>query len=98
MSLGYDVTTATDARSSYVFDLVESDIIFLDVLMPNSSGLQVIEKLAGQKSKCAIVLMSGDFERLSQAESYAVSLDLNLISALEKPFKFEDIEFIVKST
>jgi CheY-like chemotaxis protein len=37
-SLGYDVTISADARSSYTFDLSDDDIVFLDVLMPNSSG------------------------------------------------------------
>ena len=97
ISLGYVVTIATDSRSSYIFDREDSDINFLDVVMPISSGLKVIEQLARQKSKCAIVLMSGDFERLNEAESYVVSLDLNLITALEKPFKLQDIKFILQS-
>jgi DNA-binding NtrC family response regulator len=93
-SLGYDVTSATDARSSY-FDLTDDDIVFLDVLMPNSSGLQVLAQLAQQKATCAIVLMSGHLERLEGAEKYAESLDLNLIGALEKPFRLKDIKDVL---
>jgi sigma-B regulation protein RsbU (phosphoserine phosphatase) len=91
-SLGYAVTISTDARSSYTFDLTDDDIVFLDVPMPNTSGLQVLEQLAKQEAKCAIILMSGHLERLEGAEKYAESLNLNLIGALEKPFRISDVE------
>jgi DNA-binding NtrC family response regulator len=95
LSLGYEVTISTDARSNYTFDLTDDDIIFLDVIMPNSSGLQVLEQLAKQKATCAIILMSGHLERLNGAEKYAEDLDLNLIGALEKPFRLDDIKDVL---
>src|SRR3989337_3991096 len=95
LSLGYDVTISIDARSSYTFELTDDDIVFLDVLMPNLSGLQVLHQLAQQKATCAIVLMSGHLERLDGAEQYAESLDLNLIGALEKPFRLDDIKDVL---
>ena len=95
LSLGYDVTVSTDARSSYTFDLTDDDIVFLDVLMPNKSGLQVLDQLAKQKATCPIVLMSGHLERLEGAKQYAERLDLNLIGALEKPFRIEDIKGVL---
>ena len=94
-SLGFDVTVATDARSSYTFELKTSDVVFVDVLMPNVSGLQVLEKLARQKAKSPIVLMSGHLERLEEAEKLARKLDLNLIGALEKPFRLEDVKDVL---
>ena len=94
-SLGFDVTVSTDARSSYTFELKSSDIVFVDVLMPNVSGLQVLEKLAQQKAKSPIVLMSGHLERLDEAEKLARKLELNLIGALEKPFRFEDVKDVL---
>jgi two-component system response regulator MtrA len=94
-SLGFDVTVSTDARSSYTFELKNSDIVFVDVLMPNVSGLQVLEQLARQKAKSSIVLMSGHLERLDEAEKLARKLDLNLIGALEKPFRIEDVRDVL---
>jgi two-component system, OmpR family, response regulator ArlR len=94
-SLGYDVTVSTDARSSYTFELKSSDIVFVDVLMPNVSGLEVLQKLAQQKAKSSIVLMSGHLERLDEAEKLARKLDLNLIGALEKPFRLEDVKDVL---
>ena len=94
-SLGFDVTVSTDARSSYTFELKNSDVVFVDVLMPNVSGLQVLEKLARQKAKSSVVLMSGQSERLDEAEKLARKLDLNLIGALEKPFRLEDVKDVL---
>ncbi|HUQ36912.1 MAG TPA: response regulator [Aestuariivirga sp.] len=94
-SLGFDVTVSTDARSSYTFDLKNSDVVFVDVLMPNVSGLQVLEKLARQNAKSSVVLMSGHPERLDEAEKLARKLELNLIGALEKPFRLEDVKDVL---
>jgi len=94
-ALGYEVTVSTDARSSYTFDLKSSDIVFVDVLMPNVSGLEVLQKLAQQKTRSAIVLMSGHEERLDEAEKLARNLDLNLVGALTKPFRLEDVKDVL---
>lgn len=95
LSLGYEVTVSPDARSSDTFDLTDDDIVFLDALMPISSGLEVLDQLAQQQATCAIVLMSGNLERLEGAEKYAERLDLNLIGALEKPFRLDDIKDVL---
>jgi len=94
-SFGFDVTVSTDARSSYTFDLKTSDIVFVDVLMPNVSGIQVLEKLAQQKAKSSVVLMSGNLERLEEAEKLARKLELNLVGSLEKPFRVEDVKDVL---
>jgi DNA-binding NtrC family response regulator len=94
-SLGFEVTVSTDARSSYTFELKTSDVVFVDVLMPNVSGIQVLEKLAQQKAKSSIVLMSGHLERLDEAEKLARKLELNLVGSLEKPFRLEDVKDVL---
>lgn len=94
-SLGFEVTVSTDPRSSYTFALENTDVVFVDVLMPNVSGLQVLEKLAQQKTRSSIVLMSGHLERLDEAEKLARKLDLNLVGALEKPFRIEDVKDVL---
>ena len=95
-SLGYGDAISTDA--SYVFDLSDDDVVFLDVLMPNTSGLQVLDQLANQGRKSAIVLMSGNSEQLDQAQKYAERLDLNLIGALDKPFRLDAVEAVLEGT
>ena len=92
-TLGYEVVIAINA--DYSFELLDEDIIFLDVLMPDTSGLQVLDQLAHRGVKCSIVLMSGNLERLQAAEKYAESLDLNLVGALEKPFRAIDVREVL---
>ena len=92
-TLGYEVVIAINA--DYSFELLDEDIIFLDVLMPDTSGLQVLDQLAHRGVKCPIVLMSGNLERLQAAEKYAESLDLNLVGALEKPFRAIDAQEVL---
>lgn len=94
-NLGLEVTISTDARSSYTFDIGDDDIVFLDVLMPNTSGLQVLERFDKQDAKCAVVLMSGSLEHLNAAEIYAKTLDIDLIGSLEKPFRLADIKVLL---
>ncbi|MDP1699923.1 MAG: response regulator [Aestuariivirga sp.] len=94
-SFGFDVTVSTDARSSYTFELKTSDVVFVDVLMPNVTGLQVLEKLAQQKARSSVVLMSGNLERLEEAEKLARKLDLNLVGSLAKPFRVEDVKDVL---
>ena len=95
LSLGYEVTISIEARSNQILDLTDDDILFLDVLMPITSGLEILDQLAQQQATCAIILMSGNLERLEGAEKYAESFDLNLIGALEKPFRLEDVKDVL---
>jgi CheY-like chemotaxis protein len=90
--LGFDVMVSTDARSSHTYEIRDSDVVFVDILMPDVGGLQVLEQLALQNAKCSIVLMSGQGERLDEAEKLAMKLDFQLVGVLEKPFRLVDVE------
>ena len=93
--LGYEVMVSSDPRSSQTYELRDSDIVFIDTLMPHVSGLQVLEQLSRQNVKSAIVLMSGHGERLDEAEKLAKKLGLYLMGALEKPFRLADVKLVL---
>ena len=78
-SLGFDVTVSTAER----------------IATRGAPRLQVLEKLARQNAKSSVVLMSGHPERLDEAEKLARKLELNLIGALEKPFRLEDVKDVL---
>jgi CheY-like chemotaxis protein len=63
--------------------------------MPHISGSQVLEQLARQGTKPAIVAMSGNPQSLDQVEALARKLDLDLIGVLEKPFRVDDLKHIL---
>lgn len=94
-SLGYEVTTTCQARCAYLDELKEPDIIFIDMMMPEMDGIEVLEVLADHKIKSAIVLMSGADNSLSRAEAFAKQSELRLIGVLHKPFRLIDVQTIL---
>jgi CheY-like chemotaxis protein len=94
-SFGFEVKVSTDARSSSTYEIRDSDIVFVDALMPHVSGLQVLDQLARQGTKALIIAMSGNPQSLDQAENLARKLELNIVGVLEKPFRVADLEFIL---
>ena len=94
-AFGLEVKVSTDARSSQTFEIRDSDIVFIDALMPHVSGSQVLEQLARQGTKSHIVAMSGNPQSLDQVERLAQELDLNLLGVLEKPFRLDDLRYIL---
>jgi CheY-like chemotaxis protein len=95
-SFGYEVMVSPDARVSSTYEIRDSDIVFVDALMPHVSGLQVLEQLARQGTKALIIAMSGNPQSLDQAESLARKLELNIVGVLEKPFRVADLKFILE--
>ena len=90
--LGYKVMTSNRAKSVHLDDLTDLDIIFIDMLMPEMDGIQVLQLLSSHQIKSEIVLMSGaDDEILKKAESFVKSCDLRLIGVLSKPFRESDV-------
>ena len=94
-SLGYEVTTTCQARCAYLDELKEPDIVFIDMMMPDMNGFEVLDVLADYKVKAAVVLMSGADTSLSKAEALAKQADLRLIGVLHKPFRLNDVQTIL---
>lgn len=94
-SLGYEVTTTCQARCAYLDELKESDVVFIDMMMPDMSGIEVLGILAEYKVKAAVVLMSGADTSLAEAEAFAKRADLRLIGVLHKPFRLGDVQSIL---
>jgi CheY-like chemotaxis protein len=97
-NLGYKVLTSTQAKSAHLDEMTESDIIFIDMKMPEMDGLQVLGFLASHRIKSSIVLMSGaDLDVLTAAEALAKRSDLRLIGVLDKPFRESDVHAILEA-
>ncbi len=92
---GYEVATATDAPSRDKLDLKASDIIFVDIRTPKVTWHQLFEQLARQNAKVAIVMMGSKVRPLEEAEKFARKMNLNLIGAMEKPFRLDDLRDIL---
>ena len=94
-SLGHDVVVKGDSSASHTYEVRDDDIIFVDLLMPRVSGVQVLEQLARQGVKSTIVLMSGHDHSLREAEKFVKKLDLRFAGMLFKPFRLPDVKSIL---
>lgn len=97
-SFGYEVATATDAIARKALDLKDSDIIFVDIRTSKLSWQEVLKQLARQNAKAAIVMMGSQIKPLEDAEKVAKKLSLNLIGAMQKPFRMDDLRDILPGT
>src|SRR5687768_16833087 len=57
---GYDVTTAADAiETMRLADEVPLHLVILDVLLPDSDGLEILEQLKSAHPNLPIIIMTG---------------------------------------
>ena len=74
------------------------DVIFCDLDMPTLDGIQFIRALATFESPPLLVLLSSAPERtLRAAETLARDAGIEVAGVLQKPFKHEDIQAILRS-
>jgi CheY-like chemotaxis protein len=96
--LGYKVVTSNQVKSVRLDEMTEADIIFIDMMMPEMNGLQVLDVLSSHQIKSSIVLMSGaENEILATAETIAKRFDLRLLGVLNKPFRESDVRAILEA-
>lgn len=93
--LGYQVLTTHYASNVAFYEMSDRDVIFLDLLMPTTSGFDVLRALAKHKSRCSVILMSGSPDRIEDGEKLAKKLGLKAIGALLKPFRLADVKQIL---
>ena len=95
--LGHDAVVKEDSSASHTYEVRDSDIVFVDLMMPKVSGVQVLEQFARQNVKSAIVLMSSNDQRLHEAEQLVMKLDLGLLGVLHKPFHLPDVQLLLEA-
>ncbi|VAW61267.1 diguanylate cyclase/phosphodiesterase (GGDEF & EAL domains) with PAS/PAC sensor(s) [hydrothermal vent metagenome] len=98
--VNFDVEKYLDANlfmKNYQFD---SDVIVLDLMMPNVDGIEVIRYLANAHCKAQLVLISGfDQSILHSAQELAKEQNLNFYGCLSKPFRAHELsEFLSNLT
>ncbi|HUQ34913.1 MAG TPA: response regulator [Aestuariivirga sp.] len=94
-SLGHLVVVRLDSSASETYEIRDTDIVFLDLLMPRVSGVQVLEQLERQNAKSPIVLMNGNEHFLREAEETINKLHLWHLGTLYKPFILADVKALL---
>src|SRR5258706_9709739 len=76
-------STIADARAMLDMDNQLPDIVFLDIYLPDGSGLELLEFAASTK----IIIMTGT----PREESLNTAFDRGVLAYLVKPFTLEDV-------
>jgi twitching motility two-component system response regulator PilH len=69
------------------------DLIFLDLLMPELDGFEVLERLKKAESKIPVIILTADIQETSKKRCF----DLGAKFFLNKPFKKEKFIDVLKS-
>lgn len=85
---GYTVDSVHDGEDAYEYaSLAEYDGLILDIMMPKSSGLEVLEKLRKEGKETPILLLTAK----SAIEDRINGLDLGADDYLTKPFAMGEL-------
>ncbi len=90
---GHQITVVHDP--SGVAGLLKTkvfDIVFLDMVMPDTSGIEVLKEIKRVSPNLPVVMMSG----YSIQEQKDEAIRLGACGCLKKPFELEDIRKIIK--
>jgi DNA-binding response OmpR family regulator len=85
---GYEVNTASDGVEA--LDRVkkdEPDLILLDAMMPNMSGVEALEKLRASGSKVPVLIISAHLDAQEPERMQKIGAD----GCVPKPFEWEDL-------
>ncbi len=89
---GYEVITATDGletleRLKEASSNQPPDLILLDAMMPNMSGLEVLEELRSSGSKIPVLMISAHLDTHEPERMRK----LGVTDCIPKPFEWEDL-------
>ncbi len=96
--LGFEafaIDNSSQFESAYVG--FEPDIILLDLHMPGLDGVELIRYLVGQRTRAAVILVSGvDKSVIETTSRLGKSLGLNIVGSLIKPINVDDIKTLLR--
>jgi EAL domain-containing protein (putative c-di-GMP-specific phosphodiesterase class I) len=94
--LGVDCFVTTDAETFLGALTPSVTLIMLDLVMPETDGIQILRQLSERQCRAGIVLMSGMSKRvLETAEALTRTLGLRIAGHLAKPFRISELEAII---
>ena len=92
--MGFECSSATDATTFLEMLTPDTNLVLLDLVMPDMDGVELLRLLGQQKCQAGIILMSGTGKRIIEsAAQLAQALGLSIASGhLQKPFRLAELE------
>lgn len=95
-SVGIDNQYFTSAREFLQIELLDTDVVLLDLNMPDIDGIEVIRVLGKNSAQVQLVLISGhDRGVLHSAQQLAQAHALRVAGSLSKPVAIEKLKKLV---
>ncbi len=90
----YNILEASSGESSIeVFRQNNPDLVFLDIVMPNKTGIDALREMKKINSEAKIIMLSSSGTKLHLRES----MDAGASDFIQKPWEEAQIEHIVKN-
>ncbi len=94
---GYEARVAVDGLNGYkVFREFRPDLIITDVVMPNMSGIELVQKVRREKPQIKVIFMSGFFGVKRLKKELDEEIFKNHYPTLAKPFKVSHMLDVVE--
>ena len=91
---GFEVRIANDGRKALeIFEEQNPDLIMLDIMLPDGSGLDLLEKLKKMHKRENVIILSAK----DSIEDKVLGLDLGADDYLPKPFHLVELNARIKS-
>ena len=87
ITVAHDLSETLEAIKQHPFD-----IAFMDMMMPDQDGVEVLKEVKAITPKLPVVMMSG----YSLDEKRRQACSLGAVECLKKPFEVDDIRRVVK--
>lgn len=90
---GHDITVVNNPNvAADVARHKDFDIAFLDIMMPQKNGVEVLREIKSIAPKLPVVMMSG----YSLQDKRDEAKELGAVECLKKPFELDDVRRVMK--
>lgn len=94
---GYTVYLAANGREAILVQRsTPADILITDIFMPDSDGIETIDRFRQEFPKTRIIVMSGD-QKLAKREYLTTAALIGADATFRKPFEIEALLKVLKS-
>lgn len=89
---GYAVLSAESGEQALkILQHAHIDLVLTDMRMPEMDGIELLKKIREQHPGIGVIILTG----YGQIESYIEAMNFGAIEYVSKPFKVNELKFIV---